>query len=343
MTRGKVFLLTAVLFTITCFGIFAGGTLEPVGTEAPEAAAERVETAELSDMNIVIAALKGPSGFAAAKLVGDNFQPGYNVTAEYILAASPLEAVTKMTSGEIDAAFLPVNTAAKLYTKGLGYRLAAVSGVGSLYMLSSDSAVGSWADLKGKTIYLTGKGATPDYLLRYLLLENGLDPESDVQLNFTAAPPQIIQLIAAGKADTAFIPQPFALQASLKTGAEIVLDPQQELMRLRGTAQPYPFTAFVLSERLINERPEAAAAIKAALGDSIAWVMDSPAEAAAVIEELGIMGAAVAEPSIPVSGIKFIPAGEARKDVEDFLQMLLGLDPVSIGGELPDEGFYFED
>ncbi|HAK45500.1 MAG TPA: ABC transporter substrate-binding protein, partial [Spirochaeta sp.] len=246
------------------------------------------------------------------------------------------------TSGEVDAAFLPVNTAAKLYTKGLGYKLVAVSGIGSLYMLSADRAVTDWAELKGKTIYLTGKGATPDYLLRYLLIENGLDPYVDVQLNFTAAPPQIIQLIAAGKADTAFIPQPFAMMAEKKTEAEIVLDPQQALMDNRGTNKPYPFTAFVISEGLINERPEAAAALSTALGDSIAWVISNPDEAAAVVDGLGIMGAAIAKPAIPLCGISYIPAMDARADVEDFLQMLLELDPVSVGGQLPDEGFYFK-
>lgn len=335
MTRGKIFLLTLVLLTIAGYGISAGGNQE---ADKP---AEQ-QQAEPAKMNIVVGALKGPSGFAAAGLLNDDFQPGYNVTAEYTLAASPLELVTKMTSGEIDAAFLPVNTAAKLYTKGLAYKLAAVSGLGSLYLLSSDEAVSDWAALKGRTIYLTGKGATPDYLLRYLLIENGLDPDKDVQLNFTAAPPQIIQLLAAGKADTAFIPQPFAMMAGAKTSAEIVLDPQKALMDIRGTEKAYPFTAFVISRRLIDEKPQAASALSAALGDSIAWVEANPDEAAAVIDSLGIMGAAIAKPAIPLSGIAYIPAGEAKADVEDFLQMLLELDPVSVGGQLPDEGFYFE-
>ena len=339
MTRGKIFLLTTVLLIAASFGLYAGGSqeaAEPVANSAAEAAEVQEQ------LDVVITALKGPSGFAAAKMLNDNFQPGFGVNAEYMLAATPLEAVTKMTSGEIDAAFLPVNTAAKLYTKGVGYKLAAVSGLGSLYMLSTDEAVSGWADLKGKTIYLTGKGATPDYLLRYLLLENGLDPESDVTLNFTATPPQIVQLIAAGKADTAFIPQPFAFLAEKKAGAAVVIDPQAELMTLRGTERPFPFTAFVISERLINERPEAAAAISAALDESIAWVTANPDEAAAAIEEIGIMAAAVAKPAIPRCGVEYISAADAKADVEDFLQMLLELDPVSIGGQLPDEGFYFE-
>ena len=328
MTRGKLFLLTTVLLTVTGFGLYAEGTQETVPAKAP--------------MEIRIAALKGPSGFAAAKMLGEDYQPGYNVKAEYLLVASPLEAVTKMTSGEVDAAFLPVNTAAKLYTMGVGFRLAAVSGLGSLYMMSTDKNVTEWAELKGKTIYLTGKGATPDYLLRYLLIANGLDPDKDVTLNFTAAPPQIIQLIAAGKADTAFIPEPFAMLAGAKTEAEIVLDPQTELMKLRGTEKAYPFTAFVISERLIKERAEAAAALTFAVKDSIEWVLARPDEASAVIEDLGIMSAAIAKPAIPLCAIEYISASDAAADVENFLQMLLELDPVSVGGKLPDEGFYFK-
>lgn len=349
MIRGKSILLTAVLLTVFSFGVFAGGTREAAPAAADSAVNEAgaqesaANKAARAEMKIVIAALKGPSGMAAAKMLKDNYQPGSNVSAEYIVLSSPMEAVTKMTSGEIDAAFLPVNTAAKLYTKGLEYRLAAVSGLGSLYMLSSDASVADWTDLKGKTIYLTGKGATPDYLLRYLLLENGIDPDSDLNLDFTSTPAQIVQLLAAGKAENAFIPQPFALMAKLKTPAEIVLDPQQELMDIRGTARPFPFTAFVLSERLISERPEAAAAISAALSESIEWVTANPDPAAAVIEETGILSAAVAKMAIPVSGIEYIPAADAESLIVDFLQMLLELDPVSVGGTLPDEGFYFKD
>ncbi|MDC7228237.1 MAG: ABC transporter substrate-binding protein [Spirochaetales bacterium] len=337
MTRGKIILLTTVLLTVLCFGVFAGGTQESMSADG----SDQAQPVEQDDLKIVIAALKGPSGMAVAKMVDENFQPGFNTTAEYVVLGSPLEAVTKMTSGEIDAAFLPVNTAAKLYSTGLDFKLAAVSGLGSLFMLSSDTAVSEWTDLKGKTIYLTGKGATPDYLLRYLLKEHGIDPEKDVVLNFTAQPPQIVQLLAAGKADTAFIPQPFALMAKMKTPAEIVLDPQKELMSIRGKERPFPFTAFVLSERLINERPEAAEAVASALDNSIGWVMANPEPAAEVIEEIGILGAAVAKMAIPVSGIEFIPAVESKTMVEDFLQMLLELDPVSVGGQLPDEGFYF--
>jgi NitT/TauT family transport system substrate-binding protein len=343
MIRGKskrmmnpVILLTAVLFTVVCFGAFAGGIQEAVEPTV----AEVIET-EAVEMNIKVVVLKGPSGFAAAKLLGDNFQPGQNVNAEYLIASSPLEAVAKMTSGEADAAFLPVNTAAKLYSKGPGFKLAAVSGLGSLYMVSSDKSVKTWNDLRGKKIYLTGKGATPDYLLRYLLSENGLDPEVDVQLDFTAQAPQIAQLLIAGRAELAFIPQPFVLMAELKSDAAVVLDPQEELMRLRGTSRPFPFTAFVLSPRLTSQRPQAAAALTQALGDSITWVNENPAEAAAVIEARGIMTAAIAESAIPVSGIEYIPASEAKAEVVDFLDMLLVLDPVSVGGSLPDEGFYF--
>ncbi len=344
MRRGKLILLTAVLFTLALFSATAGGVQEqgtaiPAGPAADQA--NRV-VMQAEPIDISVAALKGPSGFAAAGMIKDNFQPGDGVTADYLLLASPLEAVTKMTSGEVDAAFLPVNTAAKLYNGGLGYKLAAVSGVGSLYMQTTDPSVKTWADLKGKTVYLTGKGATPDYLLRYLLIDAGLDPDNDLTLNFTAAPTQIIQLIAAGKADTAFIPQPFAMLAEVKTGAKIVLDPQQDLMKARGTSKPYPFTAFVISERLINEHPAAAAALTAALADSIEWVTGNTADAAAAIEEIGIMTADIAKPAIPLCGVEFIPAADSEADVQDFLQMLLELDPVSVGGKLPDEGFFYK-
>ncbi len=294
------------------------------------------------EMEITIAVFKGPSGIAATKLLGDNFQPGFNVKAKYIILGSPMEAVAKMTSGEVDAVFLPVNMAAKLYTKGPKFKMGAISGLGSLYMVSTDNSIKNWADLRGKTIYLTGKGATPDYLLRYLLLENHLDLKKDVKLDFSAQAPQIAQLMIANRAETAFIPQPFVLQIETKSNtAKTVLDPQKELIRIRGGKQAFPFTAFVISPKLYENRPKAAAALTEALDKSIAWTLENPKEASLIIENYGIMSAAIAEKAIPVSGIKFVSAVEARDNVEDFLNMMLDLNPVSVGGILPDEGFYF--
>ncbi|MEA1912081.1 MAG: ABC transporter substrate-binding protein, partial [Spirochaetota bacterium] len=232
--------------------------------------------------------------------------------------------------------------AAKLYTKGPRFKLAAVSGLGSLYMVSTDNSIKSWSDLKGKTIYLTGKGATPDYLLRYLLLENDLDPEKDVKLDFSAQAPQIAQLMIAGRAETSFIPQPFVLQIETKKKeAKIVLNPQKELLRIRGGSQAFPFTAFAISPKLYENRPEAAVALAEALEESINWTLDNPEKASLIVENFGIMSASIAEKAIPVSGIEYIPALKAQESVEDFLNMMLELDPVSVGGKLPDEGFYF--
>lgn len=319
------FFFLVVLFAVSIVSVSASG--DPEYSE---------------EIKITVAVFKGPSGISAAKLLGDNYQPGFGVQIEYIILSSPLEAVAKMTSGEVDAVFLPVNMAAKLYSKGPKFKLAAVSGLGSLYMISSDSSIKSWKDLKGETIYLTGKGATPDYLLRYLLLENGLDPEKDVRLDFSAQAPQIAGLMIAERAVTSFLPQPFVLQIELRSeSARTVLDPQRELLRIRGGDQAYPFTAFVISPRLYETRPNAAAALSEALEKSIAWTLNNPKEASVIMENFGIMSASIAEKAIPVSGIEYISAQEAQESVEDFLNMLLDLDPVSVGGNLPDEGFYF--
>ncbi len=323
-----------ILFILTIIIVLLTGAINILTAEGVKE--------QQKELEITIAVFKGPSGIAATKLLGDNFQPGFNVKARYIILGSPMEAVAKMTSGEADAVFLPVNLAAKLYTKGPGFKLAAISGLGSLYMVSTDNSIKKWSDLKGKTIYLTGKGATPDYLLRYLLLANHLDPQNDVKLDFSVQAPGIAQLMIAKRAETAFIPQPFVLQIETKLNiARTVLDPQKELLRIRGGEQAFPFTAFVISPRLYNNKPEAAAALTEALGKSIRWTIENPQKAAQIIENYGIMSAEIAEKAIPVSGIEFIPAVEARNSVEDFLNMMLDLDPVSVGGNLPDEGFYF--
>ena len=333
MRRGKKFLLTLVFFVLVVFCLNATGAQEGLDEGSMEANGVT--------MNIVVSTLKGPSGLAAAKMVDDDFQPADDVSVEYRVLSSPLEAITRMTSGEIDAAFLPVNTAAKIYSKGLGFRLAAISGRGSLFLVSTDSSVNHWDDLRGRTIYLTGKGATPDYLLSYLSERNNLSVNDDVKLDFTSNPVQIVQLLSSFKADIAFIPQPFVMLALNKADARVVIDPQRELMDINNTDNAFPFTAFVISERLVNFNVEAARALVAALGDSIAWVCANPADAAVIVEGMGILSAKIAEPAIPLCAIEFSSAKDSKDDVLDFLQMFYEIDPRSIGGKLPDEEFFF--
>lgn len=230
MTKNKPTpLAVLILLVATVLPIFAGG-------KAEEAPAPEV----LEPMVLNVGVLKGPSGFGIIKLVEETASLGEGVEVRYQVLPSPAEMVARMASKEIQAALLPLNVAAKLYTKGAGYPLAAIPGRGSLYILSRDPEVRNWEDLAGKTVYAVGKGATPDYLFHYYLAEKGIDA-ADVTLDFSIPAPQLTQMAVAGKADTLLLPQPFAALVQLQAkDVEVRLDFQDTWRELQGGMRHTP-------------------------------------------------------------------------------------------------------
>ncbi len=291
-------------------------------------------------MTFTVGVLQGPSGFGIVKMIEDLASLPQNVETVYQVIPSPAEMVARLASRELQAGLLPLNMAAKLYTKDAGYPLAAIPGRGALYLLSRDDGLNNWTDLGGKSVYAVGKGATPDYLMHYFLAEKGIDEES-ITMNFSLPALQLAQMAIAGRVDTLLIPQPFVALVQMKSpDMTIRLDFQETWMELRKSEQSYPITAFVVDPQFALERTHAFAELLTSYQDSIAWVLNNQDEAALLIEKHGIFAAGPAKAAIPNCGLEFTAAQYAREDVEAYLQVLLDSDPVSVGGSLPDENFY---
>ena len=224
---------------------------------AVDKAAGEQSTGQPETMNISIGVLKGPSGIGIIKLVAELKTLPQNVSLDYMIMAEPLEMITRLTSGELQAGLLPLNVAAKLYTKGAGYPLAAIPGLGALYILSRDSSLNDWQDLAGKTVYAHGKGATPDYLFHYFLNVKGIDSES-VFLNFSIPAPQLAPMAAAGKVDTVLLPQPFVSLIMMHSpDMTIRLDLQKTWMEVQEHPCPIPLPLLLYHPnlRLNGPRP----------------------------------------------------------------------------------------
>lgn len=290
---------------------------------------------------ILIAALKGPSGIGMVKLFESPPSPADGSTVQLVSVASADLMTAKLISGEYDAGILPINVAAKLYNAGLPLRLAAIVGDGMVSFLSADTSIVSLYDLKGKQINVAGQGATPDFLFRRLLKGVGMDPEKDLRLDYSLPYPETAASLAAGKIAYAILPEPFTTMAKVaKPALFSPLDLGALWTEQTGQAN-YPMTAFVVSSKLSKERPQAVRAILEAYAASIDWVIAKPFAASALVEkhELGLK-AGIAFKAIPVSAYVFTPAIAARPAVEALLNVFLELAPASVGGKLPDEGFY---
>lgn len=318
--KKRIFILSLVLLTISS-SIFAQGEVEKVSL---------VEQVELE-----MAVMAGPTGFSSAKIAKDEGKIGSNVLVNTSVYASPNEVVAKLTNGEVDVAALPSNLAAILYNKGVDLKAVAVIGNGMLNVVStSDNWPTSKISIGG------GPAATPSQMANILIEKNGYDKASfDLDYSIVSSA-QIAQLLIANRAETALLPEPFVTMVlSRNPDMKKVLDVQKLYESTTGYSN-YPMTLLVVQNKLIKENPDAVTAVLKAYEDSVEYVLANPQEAALTIEKINIMPAAMAAPAIPNCNLTYVEIDEAKTEVLNYFNMLFNFDPKSIGGKLPDEGFY---
>jgi NitT/TauT family transport system substrate-binding protein len=249
----------------------------------------------------------------------------------------------RFISGEAKVGILPPNVAAKIASSGKKIQVAAVVGAGMLSLLSADPAVRTIEDLRGKTLEVAGQGATPDYVFRRILLSKGINPDQDLKLGYALAYPEIAQSLIAGRVSLALLPEPFATMArSGKPDLRVIGDIQAEWAAAGGGGN-YPMTVLVVDADFAAAQPGVIRTILDAYKASIQWVTANPAEAGVLVEKHNLgLRAPVVSAAIPRSNYVFIPAAEARPSLEALFKAFLEFSPVSIGGALPQDGFYLK-
>lgn len=304
--------------------------------EAPEAPAEAPVTTR-------VAALKGPTAMGLVKLMHDDPQSEEGPLYEFTLAGTADEVTPSLIKGELDMACVPANLASVLYNKTEGEIITlAVNTLGVLYIVENGNAVSSVADLAGKTIVAAGKGSTPEYALRYLLSENGVDPDTDVIIDWKSEHAECVAALASGAATIALLPQPFVTVAQTKLeDLRVALDLTAEWDALdNGSAL---ITGVVVARKsFVEEHPTAVDTFLQNYAESVDWVNGNTADAAVLISEFGIVeAAAVAEKALPHCNIVCLTGGELHAKLSGYLQVLFDAEPASVGGQLPGENFYY--
>ena len=187
----------------------------PQDNQQPDTEEQTDQPAERADVRFAV--LSGPTGVGAVKLMSDSEAGAARNNYEMTVAAANDEVVAKLTSGEVDIAAMATNVAANLYNKTEGkVQMLTVNGLGVLYILERDGeAIQSMANLEGRTIYATGQGANPEYVLNYLLRENGLEPGSDVEIVWQTAE-EVTAGWCPGTADVWMLPVPAATALQIK-------------------------------------------------------------------------------------------------------------------------------
>ena len=287
-----------------------------------------------------IAALKGPTAMGLAKMMRDH----ENDDAYAFTIAASADAVTPaLLKGETDMACIPANLAAVLYNKTGGeIQVLAINTLGVLYIVENGDALQSIDDLRGQTIVAAGKGSTPEYALRYLLRENGIDPDRDITIDWKSEHAECVAALAAGQATIALLPQPFVTAAQSKIeGLRMAID-LNEVWNALDNGSALITGVIVARRQAVAENPEAVRAFLREYAESVAWTNENAADAAAIIGEYGIVDAPIAERALPHCNIVCITGAELTEKLRGYLQVLYNADPAAIGGAIPDDDFYFE-
>ena len=320
-----------------------------------QAAAESTATPELKvgvnadEAEVRTLALKGPTSMGLVKFMEksmDGLVDGH--TYSFSIVASVDEVAPRIAKGEVDFAAVPANLASVLYNKtGGGVKVLAINTLGVLYIVENGDSVHSVADLKGRTIFASGKGATPEYALNYILQGNGIDPEKDVTIEWKSEHTECLTAMLAADGGIALLPQPFVTTAQAKAdGVRVALDLTAEWNKLQEGKEGASelLTGVVIGRtKFIEEHPDLTDAFLAQYKDSIDFVTanmegDEPAK---LVGFYKIVPEEIAKKALPFCNITFIDGADMKAKLSGYLQVLFDQNPKAVGEKMPGDDFYY--
>lgn len=302
------------------------------------------EEANIEAQTVKIAVLSGPTGMGMAEMMVEKPELADGVELDFTLATAADQIIADIINGTYQVAAVPTNLAATLYNKTDGaVVLGCVNTLGNLTIVGTkDQEVGSLKDLKGKTIGATGQGANPEYILKALLEKNGLDPDTDVTIQWYSEHAEAAAALASGEIQIAMLPQPFA------TSAQAQNPDLTELVDLNTAWEEAYGSQLEMGCVVVNKEwaENNSALLKKfmdAYRESVESITADTEESAQYVVDAGIMTSVeLAEKAIPNCAITFIAPDEAKDDLNNYLQILYDFNASAVGGELPatDSDFY---
>ncbi len=299
--------------------------------------------AEPVDMNVYV--LAGPTGIGAVNLrakaeAGEALANNYTVT----MTGANDEVVAAVSNGDADIACVATNLAATLYNKTQGgVKVLAVNTLGVLSMLTNGTELTAVADLKGKTIYSPGQGANPEYILRYVLQGNGLDPDKDVTIQFVGEGSELLSVWQSDPEAVIMAPQPVATALLMQNeGSAKAFDMTEEWNKVSGGDSTLMMGCVIVRTAFLEEHPEAVDSFLVDYAMSIEAAQTDLEGTAALCEQYGIIPKApLAMKAIPQCGLTYVAGADMKAQLGGYLQVMFDANPKSVGGALPADDFYY--
>jgi NitT/TauT family transport system substrate-binding protein len=295
-----------------------------------------------SKLTISIATLNGPSAISMIQMMQDSVLSD-SAILKFTIKTEPNLVKPIIIQEQADMAILPANMASILVNLGVNYKIAVIPVWGTLYVFGEDSTVTTWKNLKGKKVYLMGRGMTPDVMFRYLSEQNGLKADKDFFPDYSF--PTHLELgnaVAAGKAGLAVLSEPMVTLANSKNPkVKKLLSLEQEWNRVFKDTVPFAQTALLVRNGFAESHPALVKAFIKKYKESIDWVNQNPSLAAKLIVKYNILpDTALAHNTIPGCRLEFREAWPMREGITRYLKVFYDFDPAIVGGKLPGEDFY---
>lgn len=317
-------------------------SLTACGTQANTEPEQPDDTPAPAEVNLYV--LSGPTGIGAMNLwaaadAGET-QNTYHIT----MPGANDEVVAAISNGDADIAAVATNLAATLYNKtNGGVTVLAVNTLGVLSLLGSGQEIASIADLAGKTIYAPGQGANPEYILRYVLTGNGLDPDKDVTIQFVGEGSELLTVWQTDPEAVIMAPQPVATSILMQNENAVTLfNMTDEWDKVSGGDSTLMMGCVIVRNEFLQENPGAVALFLQEYAASIEKAQSDVEGTAALCEQYGLIPkAALAQKAIPSCGLTFVTGAEMKSALSGYLQVMFDADPKSVGGAMPGDDFYY--
>ncbi|MGB4657941.1 MAG: ABC transporter substrate-binding protein [Mobilitalea sp.] len=307
-------------------------TTAPVATEVP-----------VEKMDIKIGGLKGPTAIGMVKMMDDAAAGTTANNYSFTVAGAADEISTALIKGELDIAAIPCNLASVLYNKTEGkIKVAGINTLGVLYIVETGDTIKSVEDLKGKTIYSTGKGTTPQYTLNYILTAHGIDPEKDVTIEYKSEATEVAAMLAESTDAVAMLPQPYVTTVMMTNDkVHIALDIAKEWDAVSTDGSSVVTGVVVVRSEFLENNKEAFDAFMAEYTLSAAYANENVEDASALVEKFDIFKAAPMKKAMSYCNITMIQGEDMKVKIGGYLNTLFAQNPESVGGKLPADEFYY--
>lgn len=305
----------------------------------------QAESSEDGETVIRVGGLKGPTTMGLVKLMEDAENGEAQNNYEFTMVTAADELTAMVAGNQVDIALLPANVASVLYNRtDKQVSVVDINTLGVLYLVSGDTSITSIDQLAGKTVYLTGKGTTPEYAFNYILSAAGLTAE-DVTLDFRSEATEVAAILAENPDAIGLLPQPFVTVAlSQNDSLSIIMDLTEEWDKLQAedSGSRLVTGVTIVSNEFLAEHPDLVNTFLEEHEASALYTDNHPAEAAELIAAAGIVAQVpIAEKALPYCNITCITGEDMKGALSGYLEVLYEQNPESVGGTLPDDAFYY--